>query len=37
LDALAKIPVGSVLWNVFGNQFIDDIFRLTLTPEIPIG
>ena len=37
MDALSKIPVNTVLWNVFGNQNIVSITELTLSPEIPIG
>jgi hypothetical protein len=37
LDSLGTIPVGSTIWNVFGNQNIISITELTLTPEIPIG
>ena len=37
MDALSKIPVNTVLWNVFGNQNIVSIAELTLSPEIPIG
>ncbi len=37
MDSLGTIPVGSTIWNVFGNEKILSITELTLSPEIPIG
>ena len=37
MDALSTIPVGSTIWNVFGNQNIISVDSKTLSPEIPIG